>query len=534
MNGLVGDYPLTLQHLLWRGERLHTHKEIITRREQGIHRITYPAMIQRAARLAGALRRLGIGPEGRVGSLAWNNWRHMELYYAVPCMGSVLHTLNARLHPDQLAYVIEDAQDQVIVVDRSMLPALERIRDRIPGVRQIVVMSDDRQPGLEGALDYEDLIEGESSEFAWPNLDERQACTICYTSGTTGNPKGVLYSHRSQLLHAMAALAADLVSVSEQDVILPVVPMYHVNAWGLPYAAGLSGANLVFPDRFLADGQVLCELTNDERVTILAGVPTIWMGLLQYLRQSGKRLPTVRFVLCGGSAAPPVLIEGMDQVGLTILHAWGMTETSPLGSVARVGSWIPEGTTMAARLSQGRAGALVEVRLADLSSDSEVPWDGESIGELQCRGPWVASAYYKHAGPDRFTDDGWLRTGDVASIDPDGYIRLVDRTKDVIKSGGEWISSVELEGLIMAHPKVREAAVIGLPHPKWSERPVAYVVAGDDGPPSAEELREFLEAKVPRYWLPDEIRFIDEVPKTSVGKFDKRALREDAVPLTGV
>jgi fatty-acyl-CoA synthase len=540
MNSLMqDDYPLTVQHVLWRCERLLNRKEIVSRREQGTHRYRYPDLAERVSRLAGSLRRLGIGEGDRVGTLAWNNYRHLELYYAVPCMGAVLHTLNLRLFPDQLAFVIEDAEDKVIFVDRTLIPILARIADRIPSVETIVVMSDDGPPAdnpLGETLDYETLLAAESSDFPWPQLDERSAAAMCYTSGTTGNPKGVVYSHRSQFLHSMGTLSSNGLGMNERDSVLAVVPMFHANSWGIPYGAALAGATLLFPDRFMGDGKAIIDLAEEENATVMAGVPTIWMNVLGIMRETGRRLPNVREVICGGSAVPRPLMEGMDAVGLRVLHAWGMTETSPLGSVAMVPSWATPEEELSVRLSQGPPAVGVEIRIADLATGEEVPWDGTSIGEIQCRGPWIARAYYHDADPDKFTEDGWLRTGDVATMDADGYMRIVDRTKDVIKSGGEWISSVELEGMIMAHPKVQEAAVVGLPHPKWSERPVAYVVPRPEykGQVTKEEILDFLRDRVARFWLPDDVRFIDEVPKTSVGKFDKKQLRSGAEPIPAV
>ena len=536
MKGLMQDYPLTTQHMLWRVERLFDKKEIVTRRETELHRYRYTDLAQRVHQLANVLTRLGVKPGDRVATLAWNNYRHLELYYAIPCMGAVLHTLNLRLFSEQLEFTISDAGDSVLFVDRTLIPVLDRVAGRIPSVRTIVVLNDGAplpEHGLGELLDYETLMAAETADFTWPALDEWSAAAMCYTSGTTGNPKGVVYSHRSQFLHAMGVIQKDSLGLGEADVLLPVVPMFHANSWGLPYAAALSGCKLIFPDRFMGDGQVVLDLAESEGATILAGVPTIWINLLGTMEKAGRRLPKVHTVICGGSAIPRSLMEGMDRLGLRMLHAWGMTETSPVGTISTVRSWIPEEESLETRLRQGVPAPGVEIRIVDLATGEALPWDGVAFGEIQCRGPWIASGYHNDADPGKITEDGWFRTGDVATMDPDGYVTIVDRTKDVIKSGGEWISSVELEGAIMAHPKVLEAAVIGLSHSKWQERPVAYVVpkAEHRDDISAEEIRSFLGDKVARWWLPDEIRFIDEIPKTSTLKFDKKALRATAEPI---
>ncbi len=536
MKGLMQDYPLTTQHMLWRLERLFDRKEIVTRRESELHRYRYSDLARRVYQLANVLQRLGVREGDRVATLAWNNYRHLELYYAIPCMGAVLHTLNLRLFPDQLEFTIADAGDTVLFVDRTLIPVLNQVAGRIPSVRTIVVMNDGGplpEHGLGEVQDYETLMAGETADFSWPKLDEQSAAAMCYTSGTTGNPKGVVYSHRSQFLHSMCVLQKDCLNIGETDVLLPIVPMFHANSWGLPYAAGLSGCTVIFPDRFMGDGQVILDLAEAEGATVLAGVPTIWINVLGIMQKSGRRLPKVHTVICGGSAIPRSLMEGMDAVGLRMLHAWGMTETSPIGSIGLVRSWIPESEALETRLKQGVPAPGVEIRIADLATGEVLPWDGVAFGEIQCRGPWIASGYHNDADPGKITEDGWFRTGDVATMDPDGYITIVDRTKDVIKSGGEWISTVELEGAIMAHPKVLEAAVVGLFHSKWQERPVAYVVPKPEhrDDVTAEEIRSFLADKVARWWLPDEIRFIDEIPKTSTLKFDKKALRGTAEPI---
>ena len=532
------DYELSLQHVLWRIERLYQKKEVVTKREQGVHRTTNGEMVPRINQLAGALKRLGIKPGDRVATLAFNNYRHLELYYAVPCMGAVLHTLNLRLFSQHLEFIINDAEDKVLFVDQALVSLLKPLVGKIPSVKQIVMMADTpadshHENGVGEMLDYESLLRAESESYPWPKLSERMAAAMCYTSGTTGNPKGVVYTHRSQFLHTMGVIQGGSLDLRESDTVLPIVPMFHANSWGVPYACGMVGSKVVLPDRFMGDAKTIVDLAEEEGATFLMGVPTIWINTVAYLKETGKRLPKVRTVVCGGSAVPRALMEQMDALGLRILHAWGMTETSPLGSVARPrGETKPE-DELNARLTQGMVVPGVELRICDAASGEELPWDGVAFGEIQVRGPWIARGYHNGHDPDKLTEDGWFRTGDVAKITPEGYIQIVDRTKDVIKSGGEWISSVELENAIMAHPKIKEAAVIGLAHSKWDERPVAFAVPKPEfvGKVTQEEVIEFLKDMVAKWWLPDEIRFIDEVPKTSVGKFDKKVLRAGAEPI---
>jgi fatty-acyl-CoA synthase len=529
MQGLMQSYPLTLVHPFERAERLFADKPIISATPAGPERTTYGAWAERTRRLGGVLDRLDVSADGRVGTFAWNSARHLELYFAAPCSGRVLHTLNIRLFPEQLQYVADHAQDEVVFADRSLLKLLWPLIDDLPSVRHVIVMDDgagDEVPDDERILDYETLLaEAEPVEFHVS--DENSAAAMCYTSGTTGNPKGVVYSHRSSVLHCMSSMFADTLAVSEADVILPVVPMFHANAWGLAQAGVLAGSTFVMPGPDLSP-KAVANLMESEKVTLAAGVPTIWMGVLDEL--DGRDLSSLRRILCGGSAVPKSLSEAYrKKTGLPILHAWGMTETSPLGSVCRVKSTLAdrsEEELADLRATQGIASPLVDCRITDPDTDEELPWDGEARGELQCTGPWIAAGYYGGDGTEQFTEDGWLRTGDVAVITPEGYIKLVDRTKDLVKSGGEWISSVELENEIMAHPKVKEAAVIGIRDDKWGERPLACVVPEEGEELDADDIRGFLDGRVAKWWIPESFEFIDEVPKTSVGKFSKKTLRE--------
>jgi fatty-acyl-CoA synthase len=531
VKGLMSPYPLTLPHLFDRAEKLFASKTIATATRGGIERTTYGEWAQRTRRLAGALDALGVSAGGRVGTFAWNTARHLELYFAAPCSGRVLHTLNIRLFPEDITYIADHAEDEVVFADRSLLKLLWPLVDGFKTVKHVVVMDDGDDceiPDDPRIVDYEELIAGASPVEEFRIEDENQAAAMCYTSGTTGHPKGVVYSHRSVVLHSIGTMLVDSVAVCEADVVLPVVPMFHANAWGLCQAAVAAGSRLAFPGPDLSP-RAIADLMESEKVTLAAGVPTIWMGVLKEL--DGRDVSSLNRILCGGSAVPRSLSEAYrEKVGMPILQAWGMTETSPLASVCRVKSTLLDRSDEELadlRATQGVAVPLMNLRIVDPGTDEELPWDGEARGELQASGPWVAAGYYNDdRSPDSFTEDGWLRTGDVATISPEGYVHLVDRTKDLIKSGGEWISSVELENAIMAHPKVSEAAVIGIPDEKWSERPLACLVLSEGEEVSLDELKEFLSGRVPNWWIPNDIELIDEVPKTSVGKFSKKTLRE--------
>jgi len=532
MQGLMQDFPLALPHLFNRAEQLFPTKHIVTATASGLERESYGEWAARTRKLGGVLDSLGISADGRVATFAWNTARHLELYFAPPCTGRVLHTLNIRLFAEQLTYIVNHAEDEVIFVDRSLAAVLWPLLDSFKTVHHVVVMDDGKgdQPTDAGQgrelHDYEELLAGaEPVEFHVE--DENGAAAMAYTSGTTGNPKGVVYSHRSTVLHTLGVMMVDTLGVSEADTILPVVPMFHANCWGLAHAAVASGANLVMPGPDLSP-PAIADLIESERVTVAAGVPTIWMGVLPELK--GRDTSALRSIPCGGSAVPRALSEGYRaQTGLPIRQAWGMTETSPVASVGHIKSTLADRSDdelADLRTTVGLVSPLVEFRIVSQETGEVAPWDGETRGELQVAGPWIASSYYNDdRSAESFTDDGWLRTGDVATCDPEGYIRLVDRTKDVVKSGGEWVSSVQLENELMGNPKVAEAAVIGVPHPKWGERPLACVVVKAGEELTKQDVLEHLEGRIPKWWTPDDVVFIDEVPKTSVGKFSKKDLR---------
>ena len=524
MTSTMQDFPLTITSLFRRGRSVFGDSKVVSFQGEVSRRASFATIAGRAERLGAALRRLGVRRGDRVGTLAWNSQEHQEAYLAVPCMGAVLHTLNLRLAPEQLAWVVNHAEDRVIIVDASLLPLLAKIKDQLKTVEHYVVIGEGDASSLGSALGYEELIAAEQGGFEWPDLDERSASSLCYTTGTTGDPKGVAYSHRSVYLHSMAEWGA--FSLTEHDRLLVIVPMFHVNAWGFPYTAWMLGADLLMPGRFL-QAEPLTKFIESERPTVALGVPTVWGDLLRHVDANPTDLSSLRLVVCGGSAVPRSLMEGFQlRHGVRIIQAWGMTETSPLAAIAVRPKGAPPEEEMHWRAKTGRVVPGVELRLVD-EAGRVLAWDGQTPGEIEVRGPWVTAAYYRDDAPGKF-DRGWLRTGDVGTVDARGFIQITDRAKDVIKSGGEWISSVELENQLMAHPEVIEAAVVGVPDPRWDERPLACVVLKPGVPMTDEtvrKLQKFLAERVARWWVPERWSAIEEVPKTSVGKFDKKVLR---------
>ena len=537
MNGSMMQMPLLISSLLVHAERHHGEQEIVSRRVEGdLHRTTYRELAARSRRMAKALAKLGVASGQRVATMAWNGHRHLELYYAVSGSGAVLHTLNPRLHPDQVVYIADHAEDQVLCFDLTFLPLIEAIAARVKTVKTFIAMTDrahmpaaSKIPGL---LCYEDLIEAENDRFAWPEFEEGQASSLCYTSGTTGNPKGVLYSHRSTVLHTFAIALPDALNCSAKDTILPVVPMFHVNAWGLPYAACMVGAKLVFPGPGL-DGKSLYELFEGERVTVSAGVPTVWQGLLGYVDANGLKFSTMRSTIIGGSACPPAMMKAFqERFDVQVLHAWGMTEMSPVGTVAVLkGAQVDLGAEQrfALQAKQGRAVYGVDMKIV-AEDGSELPWSGDKSGELMVRGPWVVAQYFKSEGGDPLVADaeghGWFPTGDVATIDASGFMQITDRSKDVIKSGGEWIGSIDLENIAMAHPSVAMAACIAARHVKWDERPLLIVMRKPGAELTRDELLAFFEGRIAKWWTPDDVVFVDAIPLGATGKMLKNRLRE--------
>jgi acyl-CoA synthetase (AMP-forming)/AMP-acid ligase II len=532
MLGLMQDQPLSISSLIEFAARHHHDGQIVSRRVEGdLHRYTYRDAAARARRVAAALDRLGLAFSDRVATLAWNGYRHYELYFGISGSGRVVHTLNPRLAPDQVVWIANHAEDRVIAFDMSFLPIIKAVWRQCTTVRHWIALCDaDKLPadsGVDGLISYEAWIGRESDHYDWPVFDEKSAATLCYTSGTTGNPKGALYSHRSTLLHAWAVALPDSLSLSARDCILPVVPMFHVNAWGLPYAAAMTGAKLVFPGPAL-DGKSVYELLEAERVTMAAGVPTVWLMLLNHVRQNELKFSTMRRTVIGGSACPPAMIKSFrDDYDVTVLHAWGMTEMSPVGTVCKLKlaqTGLDPDAQLAIMAKQGRAVYGVEMRIVD-PDGRELPWDGQASGDLHVKGPWIISSYFKGEGGDPLID-GWFPTGDVASIDPDGFLQITDRSKDVIKSGGEWISSIDIENVAVAHPAVAMAACIALPHPKWDERPLLVVVKKPGAEVTRDELLQFYEGKVAKWQVPDDVVFVDAIPLGATGKMQKNKLRE--------
>jgi len=532
MLGLMQNQPLMISSLIAFAERHHATGEIVSRRVEGdIHRYTYAQLAVRSRRVANALDSMKLAFSDRVATLAWNGYRHLELYFGVSGSGRVLHTLNPRLHPDQIAWIANHAEDQVLCFDMTFLPIIQAIHDKLTTVKHFVALCDaDKLPadsGIPGLLSYEAWIGDQSDSYNWPEFDENSASSMCYTSGTTGHPKAALYSHRSTLLHAFAGALPDALNMSARDSVLPVVPMFHVNAWGLPYSAAMTGCKMVFPGPAM-DGKSIFELIESEKVTFAAGVPTVWQMMLSHMQAGKLQFSTLRRTVIGGSACPPAMITAFnDQYGIEVLHAWGMTEMSPLGTVCTLKNEhqnLSAQDKMKVRLKQGRGIYGVDMKIVD-PDGKELPWDGKAFGDLLVKGPWIISDYFKSEAGSPLVD-GWFPTGDVATIDPDGYMQITDRSKDVIKSGGEWISSIDVENIAVAHPAVAMAACIGVKHPKWDERPIIAVVRRPGVDVSREELLAFYEGKIAKWQVPDDVVFVDAIPLGGTGKMQKTKLRE--------
>ncbi|RJQ77948.1 MAG: long-chain-fatty-acid--CoA ligase [Desulfobacteraceae bacterium] len=532
MFGLMQDRPLLISDLIEFAALHHGGEEIVSRTIEGpIHRYTYRQCAARARRLAKALLGLGVEKGDRIATLAWNGYRHVEIYYGISGMGAVCHTINPRLFPEQIGYIVNHAEDKYIFTDLTFVPLLEKLADQIKQVKGVVIMTDQAhmpQTQLPNVICYESLLDGVDDEFRWPLFDERTASSLCYTSGTTGNPKGVLFSHRSTVLHSYAICSKDAVALGNEETILPVVPMFHVNAWGVPYAAAMCGAKMVMPGARL-DGASIYELLESEQVTIALGVPTVWMMLLAYMKENGKRLSSVQRTVIGGSAAPRSMIEAFEkEYDVRVIHAWGMTEMSPVGTVCNMKKKhknISSEDKTKLQLKQGRAVYGVDMKIVD-ANGRDLPWDGRAFGNLLVRGPWITSGYFKGEGGGILDEEGWFDTGDVATIDPDGYMQITDRSKDVIKSGGEWISSIDVENSAVGCPGIAEAAVIAVPHPKWDERPLLIAVKKKDAQVTREDVLAHLKGTLAKWQLPDDVVFVDQLPHTATGKLLKTQLRD--------
>ncbi len=532
MLGHMQDWPLLVHKIIDHAELYHGEREIVSRSVEGpIHRTNYREIAVRARKVAEALDRLGIQPGDRVATLAWNTWRHIETWYGIAGVAAVYHTLNPRLFPDQIVYIANHAEDKVLFFDITFADLVAQIAPKLPNIELYVAMTDAAhlpKANIPNLVAYEEFIAGCSGEYAWKEIDEKSACGLCYTSGTTGNPKGVLYSHRSNVLHAMMCAQVDAQGVTSRDSILPVVPMFHANAWGLAFSAPMVGAKLVLPGPKL-DGPSVCELLTTEKVTMTAAVPTVWLTALQYLEQTGTKLPDLNRVMIGGSACPRSMIETFEKkYHVQVIHAWGMTEMSPLGTIGTLKHHVAEmpfEKQLDYKVKQGHPIFGVEMKITD-DADKELPRDGKAFGRLKVRGPAIVDGYFRGEGADAFDADGWFDTGDVATIDSEGYMTITDRSKDVIKSGGEWISSIEIENIAVGHPAVAEAAVIGVRHPKWDERPLLIVVQKPGETVTREEMLDYLKGKIAKWWMPDDVQFVGEIPHTATGKIQKTALRE--------